>query len=208
MADVKALLSSYAAKRGISVKEVEQLRSTVLADGPQKVGVDMKEFKALKQGLVAHSDDFSSPAAKAKYERLIGAFAVSGGKVVQKYAEFNDLWKIENNANFRAKWGISDKNDPKAPTYTQETKLSSVPAAIRTKFEAYASKVLKNEINLRRSWGGDEANFKLELTGAHRIFDRNHNPIGYAVRTNVSGFTGYYRKDGTPAGVSGDPPTS
>ncbi len=188
--NVNQLMTGYASSRGISVNEVKDLE--------KKVGYKPSPtvLKDLKKARTTYKDDFGTPA-KTEYDRFVGLFELKNGKTVEAYGSFNDLWKIDTQSDFRAKWGITSKDDPRAPTFTKNVTLSSVPANLKTKFLAYAERTLKNEL---------EPGHHPALESAERIYDLNHKPIGWAISSDVDGFTGYYRNDGTPAGLSANPP--
>ncbi len=190
--DVNKLMNAYAAQRGISKNEMVDLQ--------KKVGFKptAEQLKAIKKAEVAHRDEFE-PAAKVELDRFIGLFEIKGGKTVEKYSQFNDLWKIDKDAGFRAKWGVTDKNDPRAPSFEARVPAAKVPAAIREKFLNFAKHVLVD--------GGQIDEKRVTLGFCTRVYDLNHKPIGYALSVNEgSHLTGYYKNDGTPAGLSADAP--
>lgn len=188
-ANVSKLMSGYAATRGVSQKEVRELFNKVYATK----GMEKAELDALKKARTQHKDAFN-PAALLDYDRTLGLYDVKGGKVVEARTQFNDTWKVDKDAGFRAKWGLKDKYDPKAPSFEKRVALAEVPSALKEKFVKFASGYLHEG--------------PVKLTSATRILDLDKKPIGWALSTDKgNGFTAYYKNNGSPAGLSADPPS-
>ena len=185
--NVKNLMAQYAAKRGISAAEVKDLE--------QKLGFKpgAAELAELQSAAATYRDTFTA-AGGLEYDRFVGMFGVDAGQVVREYQPFNDTWKIDSSASFRAKWGLTSKYDEKAPAFERQVATSSAPAALKSKFVSFASSVLHRDVS------------NMELA-VRRVYDRKHQPVGWAISVpRMENFTSYYRNDGTPAGLSRNPP--
>ncbi len=191
--DVKSLMAGYAAKRGISVSEISELKT--------KVGkVDATELKALRKARVTYADKFSTDSQVAM-GRYVNKLGLSGGRVVQKFNDFEKQWKIDQDASFRARWGISDRGDARAPTFTKKVAASTVPAAIREDFIKGA-----NRERIAEAKGGwsELWSEKASVTTAERIYSLAGQPVGYSLTwsSEKTGFwkSTYYKNDGSFAG--------
>ena len=199
MADAKigSLMKTYAAKGGVSAAEIKKLDTAINSD--------LKVSKAEYQALVAAKKQYGStfsPATQREFDRLLNPLTIApNGKVTNKFFVWQKAWKIDQDAGFRQKWGIKDKNDVKAPTFHNTVSASKVPAEIREKFSKRVGMFYKDEV------AKDEGGGRYKPVNANdlgEIYSRDGKVVGYqltyAEKNSAIFVTQFYKKDGTPAG--------
>jgi hypothetical protein len=197
MPRISKLFDQYASARGIAKREIDELKDSVLADEH----VDAGELKELRRARTEHASDFTS-AGRREMDRFLGQWEIQGGKSVRAYEEFDKVWKVDRDVDYRERWGIDSMDDPRAPTFQREVPMAGVAASARSRFLNFAQAQL-GELH------GDPMAFltgdcgAAQITNAWKIYDREHRLAGFALRAaDDSGHwvTSYYRSDGEPVG--------
>lgn len=180
--NVTALMAGYAAKRGISAGEVEALRTKVGA-------VDATELAQLQAARQQHRGAFTQDGFTT-FERYVNQHTL-GVQI------FHKGWKVDTDGAFRARWGITSKHDPKAPTFLKEMRVAEVPAKLKADFVRYAESDRRGAV---REGYGELAKERVSVTSAEKVLDRDGNHIGYDLtwRAAQSNFfiEKFYRLDG------------
>lgn len=184
--NVTKLMAGYAAQRGISAAEVAALQ--------QKVGsADATEQAQLSAARRRHLDAFT-PEALTAFDRF-----ATGAKLGVE--PFHKLWKVDQDAGFRARWGITSKHDPKAPTFLEPLPAGRVPAALRASFLRHVE--ADRRAAIRDGYDSLERE-AVTLSQAQRILDREGRPVGYDLTWRAAGTSffveKFYRLDGTFVG--------
>lgn len=90
-------------------------------------------------------------------------------------------------AAFLTNWNATSRYDDNVPTFTRPVALSDAPADLQAKFLGYIRHIREDS--------------SITLKGANRIYDRNHEAIGWEFQS-TAWLNGYYTNDGAPAGLA------
>lgn len=202
--DVMKTMAQYAGTRGISNTEVLQLESQLKTPTRQ-------QLTDLKKARESFGTKFTAGSVATEYDRYVGQFGVVGGKVKVVYPGFRKAWKVDSDPKMRVRWGVTSSSDPKAPMFEQTTKTSALPAAIKEKASRFAWAFHNQKYREGQLEQGPEnvldglsSNHEVKLDTAGKIFDRNHNQVGWIVGGTYKDGTAvevYYRNDGTFTGM-------